>query len=140
VFRVDLALRPNGNSGPPAMSLGALEEYFQVQGREWERFAWLKSRVVAPRAGVGQRLGAGNCAAVVLPFVFRRYLDYNVFDALRILHRQIREHATKRSAGHPSAPTTSSCRAAASARSNSSCSCCRWCAAASSRNCAPAPR
>ena len=48
VFRVDLALRPNGNSGPPAVSLGALEEYFHVQGREWERFAWLKSRVVAP--------------------------------------------------------------------------------------------
>jgi glutamine synthetase adenylyltransferase len=47
VFRVDLALRPNGNSGPAAVSLGALEEYFQVQGREWERFAWLKSRVVA---------------------------------------------------------------------------------------------
>ena len=50
VFRVDLALRPNGNSGPPAVSLAMLEEYLQVQGREWERFAWLKSRVVAPRA------------------------------------------------------------------------------------------
>jgi [glutamine synthetase] adenylyltransferase / [glutamine synthetase]-adenylyl-L-tyrosine phosphorylase len=48
VFRVDLALRPNGNSGPSAVSLGALEEYFLVQGREWERFAWLKSRVIAP--------------------------------------------------------------------------------------------
>ncbi|MGH8846990.1 MAG: hypothetical protein ACREXQ_07095, partial [Polaromonas sp.] len=48
VFRVDLALRPNGNSGPAAISLSALEEYFQAQGREWERFAWLKSRVVAP--------------------------------------------------------------------------------------------
>jgi len=100
VFRVDLALRPNGNSGPAAVSLAALEEYFQVQGREWERFAWLKSRVVAPCAAV-----RSNCAlalrSVVLPFVFRRYLDYNVFDALRILHRQIREHAAKRSAGHP---------------------------------------
>ncbi|NUQ16826.1 MAG: hypothetical protein HUU33_16070, partial [Flavobacteriales bacterium] len=52
VFRVDLALRPNGNSGPPVVSLAMLEEYFQVQGREWERFAWLKSRVVAPRAAV----------------------------------------------------------------------------------------
>ena len=46
VFRVDLALRPNGNSGPAAVSLDALEEYLHVQGREWERFAWLKSRVV----------------------------------------------------------------------------------------------
>ena len=100
VFRVDLALRPNGNSGPPAVSLDALEEYFQVQGREWERFAWLKSRVVAPRACVD----SGSAAALrsaVLPFVFRRYLDYNVFDSLRILHRQIREHAARRSAGHP---------------------------------------
>ncbi len=100
VFRVDLALRPNGNSGPPAVSLGALEEYFLVQGREWERFAWLKSRVVAPR----EAIGGGSATAlrgVVLPFVFRRYLDYNVFESLRLLHRQIREHAAKRAAGHP---------------------------------------
>jgi glutamate-ammonia-ligase adenylyltransferase len=100
VFRVDLALRPNGNSGPPAVSLGALEEYFHVQGREWERFAWLKSRVVAPKA----QLQDGSVMALrglVVPFVFRRYLDYNVFDSLRVLHRQIRDHAAKRSAGHP---------------------------------------
>ena len=100
VFRVDLALRPNGNSGPPAVSFGALEEYFQVQGREWERFAWLKSRVIAPRqvieSGSARALGA-----IVLPFVFRRYLDYNVFESLRSLHRQIRDHAARRSAGHP---------------------------------------
>jgi [glutamine synthetase] adenylyltransferase / [glutamine synthetase]-adenylyl-L-tyrosine phosphorylase len=100
VFRVDLALRPNGNSGPPAVSLGALDDYFEVQGREWERFAWLKSRVVAPRSSVVSQ-GAQPLRSLVLPFVFRRYLDYNVFDALRTLHRQIREHAQKRSAGHP---------------------------------------
>lgn len=100
VFRVDLALRPNGNSGPPAVSLGALEDYFQTQGREWERFAWLKSRVLAPRASVGSAF-ALQLRSVVTPFVFRKYLDYQVFDALRILHRQIREHAGKRSAGHP---------------------------------------
>ena len=100
VFRVDLALRPNGNSGPPAVSLGALEEYFHVQGREWERFAWLKSRVIAPLQGGGNG-GAQALRSVVLPFVFRRYLDYNVFDALRVLHRQIREHAARRSAGRP---------------------------------------
>jgi glutamate-ammonia-ligase adenylyltransferase len=100
VFRVDLALRPNGNSGPPAVSLGALEEYFQTQGREWERFAWLKSRVLAPQSSVGSAF-ALQLRAVVTPFVFRKYLDYNVFDALRVLHRQIREHAGKRSAGHP---------------------------------------
>jgi glutamate-ammonia-ligase adenylyltransferase len=100
VFRVDLALRPNGNSGPSAVSLGALEEYFQVQGREWERFAWLKSRVVAPRPCIESGSAQGLRSAV-LPFVFRRYLDYNVFDALRNLHRQIRENAARRSAGRP---------------------------------------
>jgi len=100
VFRIDLALRPNGNSGPPAVSLAALEEYLQTQGREWERFAWLKSRVVAPASAIAGQ-GVQALRGVVLPFVFRRYLDYNVFDSLRGLHRQIREHAQKRSAGHP---------------------------------------
>ncbi len=100
VFRVDLMLRPNGNSGPAAISLGALEEYLQVQGREWERFAWLKSRVVAPRKCIIDA-SAQELRGVVLPFVFRRYLDYNVFDSLRNLHKQIREHAAKRAAGHP---------------------------------------
>ncbi|MEY2659940.1 MAG: hypothetical protein RLZZ123_1112, partial [Pseudomonadota bacterium] len=98
VFRVDLALRPNGQSGPPVVSLGALEEYFQVQGREWERFAWLKSRVVAPADSLPQGEALRD---VVLPFVFRRYLDYSVFESLRHLHRQIRDHAARRSAGRP---------------------------------------
>ena len=100
VFRVDLALRPNGNSGPAAVSLASLEEYLQTHGREWERFAWLKSRVVAPMDCV-RTPQVQALRAVVLPFVFRRYLDYAVFDALRSLHRQIREHAARRSAGHP---------------------------------------
>jgi len=100
VFRVDLALRPNGNSGPSVVSLGALEEYLLVQGREWERFAWMKSRVVAPRSAVLNG-SAQQLRGVVLPFVFRRYLDYNVFESLRVLHQQIRDHASKRSAGHP---------------------------------------
>ena len=100
VFRVDLALRPNGNSGPPAVSLDALEQYLHVQGREWERFAWLKSRVVATLGNADGR-SAKALRSVVLPFVFRRYLDYSVFDSLRSLHRQIREHAGKRSNGHP---------------------------------------
>ena len=100
VFRVDLALRPHGGSGPAAMSLSALEDYFQAQGREWERFAWLKSRVVAPGACV-KGGSAQALRGAVLPFVFRRYLDYSVFDALRVLHRQIREHAARRSAGRP---------------------------------------
>jgi glutamate-ammonia-ligase adenylyltransferase len=100
VFRVDLALRPNGNSGPAAVSLAMLEEYFQAQGREWERFAWLKSRVVAPRAAVtsGRALAL---RALVTPFVYRRYLDYGVFEGLRQLHRKIRDEAQRRAAGRP---------------------------------------
>ena len=100
VFRMDLALRPNGNSGPPVVSLAMLEEYFQAQGREWERFAWLKSRVVAPRAAVssGRALAL---RALVTPFVYRRYLDYGVFEGLRQLHQKIRDEAQRRAAGRP---------------------------------------
>jgi [glutamine synthetase] adenylyltransferase / [glutamine synthetase]-adenylyl-L-tyrosine phosphorylase len=100
VFRVDLALRPNGNSGPPVVSMGMLEEYFQVQGREWERFAWLKSRVVAPRQAVtsGRAL---PLRSLVSAFVYRRYLDYGIFEGLRQLHRKIREEAQRRAAGRP---------------------------------------
>ena len=100
VFRVDLMLRPNGNSGPPAVSLAMLEEYLQAQGREWERFAWLKSRVVAPRASVanGRALALRS---MVTAFVYRRYLDYGVFEGLRQLHRKVRDEAQRRAAGRP---------------------------------------
>ncbi|MEP7297760.1 MAG: bifunctional [glutamate--ammonia ligase]-adenylyl-L-tyrosine phosphorylase/[glutamate--ammonia-ligase] adenylyltransferase [Burkholderiales bacterium] len=100
VFRVDLMLRPNGNSGPAAVSMAMLEEYLQVQGREWERFAWLKSRVVAPRASVA----SGRAIALrglVTAFVYRRYLDYGVFEGLRQLHAKVREEAQRRAAGRP---------------------------------------
>ncbi len=100
VFRVDLELRPNGRSGPPVVSLPMLEEYFLVQGREWERFAWLKSRVVAPRAAV-QSGRALALRSLVSAFVYRRYLDYGVFEGLRQLHRKIREEAQRRAAGRP---------------------------------------
>jgi len=100
VFRVDLALRPNGNSGPMTCSLDALQEYLFEHGREWERFAWLKSRAVAPRGAV-ESGSARQLRGVVLPFVFRRYLDYGMFEGLRRLHRQIREHAIRQSAGRP---------------------------------------
>ncbi|NDY91960.1 bifunctional [glutamate--ammonia ligase]-adenylyl-L-tyrosine phosphorylase/[glutamate--ammonia-ligase] adenylyltransferase [Ideonella livida] len=100
VFRVDLALRPNGNSGPAVVSLAMLEEYFLVAGREWERFAWLKSRVLAPRESVTSGR-ARQLSALVTPFVYRKYLDYSVFEGLRNLHRKIREEATRRAAGRP---------------------------------------
>ena len=98
VFRMDLGLRPNGESGHSVVSLDALEEYFQVQGREWERLAWLKARVVAPAACIDQ---VKALREVVTPFVFRRYLDYNVFEALRVLHQQIRAQSQRLSAGRP---------------------------------------
>ncbi len=100
VFRVDLALRPNGNSGPAAVSMAMLEEYLQVQGREWERFAWLKSRVVAPTESVknGRALALRS---LVTHFVYRRYLDYGVFEGLRQLHAKVREDAQRRAAGRP---------------------------------------
>ncbi|RRS01037.1 bifunctional [glutamate--ammonia ligase]-adenylyl-L-tyrosine phosphorylase/[glutamate--ammonia-ligase] adenylyltransferase [Aquabacterium soli] len=104
VFRVDLALRPNGNSGPAVVSLSMLEDYFLVQGREWERFAWLKSRVVAPREAMpkGERHDRALALRdVVIPFVFRRYLDYGIFESLRQLHRKIRDEANRRAAGRP---------------------------------------
>jgi glutamate-ammonia-ligase adenylyltransferase len=70
-----------------------------VQGREWERFAWLKSRVVAPRDGHRPVRGAG-LRGVVLPFVFRRYLDYNVFESCAPAP-QIRDHAASAAPGRP---------------------------------------
>ncbi|MFA7526545.1 MAG: bifunctional [glutamate--ammonia ligase]-adenylyl-L-tyrosine phosphorylase/[glutamate--ammonia-ligase] adenylyltransferase [Ottowia sp.] len=100
VFRIDLALRPDGNAGAVVSSLESLREYLLVQGREWERFAWLKSRVVAPASAISDG-SAQALRGVVLPFVFRKYLDYNVFESLRTLHAQIRSHAARRSAGRP---------------------------------------
>lgn len=84
-FRVDMALRPNGNSGPLVASLAMLEEYLIVQGREWERYAWVKARAIT---GSAQDIAALD--AIVRPFVYRRYLDFGVIDSLRNMHAQIR--------------------------------------------------
>lgn len=101
VFRVDARLRPNGDSGPLVCGFPALEDYFQVQGREWERFAWLKARVLAT-SGIADATVAKNderaLTSIVEPFVFRRYLDYDIFAALRELHALIRQEARKRDA------------------------------------------
>jgi glutamate-ammonia-ligase adenylyltransferase len=99
VFRVDLRLRPNGDAGPLAVSLGMLEEYFIVQGREWERYAWIKARVVNQQHVQSSEAFTQSVAGlsdVVRPFVFRRYLDFNVLSALRDLHSQIRQEASRR--------------------------------------------
>lgn len=106
VFRVDTRLRPNGDSGPLVVSLNMLEQYFYAQGREWERFAWLKGRVIADSGMAGAQARAEDesaLAAVVTPFVFRRYMDYEVFAALRELHDMIRGEVARRAARDPDA-------------------------------------
>jgi glutamate-ammonia-ligase adenylyltransferase len=103
VFRVDMRLRPNGDSGPLVASLGMLETYFFVQGREWERYAWIKARVVVV-AGATDFLCAQavrDLESLRLPFVYRKYLDFGAIGAIRDLHRQIRAEVSKRNAAHP---------------------------------------
>ncbi|WP_133650217.1 bifunctional [glutamate--ammonia ligase]-adenylyl-L-tyrosine phosphorylase/[glutamate--ammonia-ligase] adenylyltransferase [Paraburkholderia flava] len=101
VFRVDMRLRPNGDSGPLVCSLGMLEEYFYVQGREWERYAWIKGRLVSEgRSESAQRL-AKQLKAIVTPFIYRRYLDFGVIGAIRALHVQIRQEAQRRASMRP---------------------------------------
>jgi glutamate-ammonia-ligase adenylyltransferase len=89
VFRVDMRLRPYGSSGPLVCDLDALERYFITQGREWERYAWLKARLVT--AGGGEEL-----EQIVRPFVFRKYLDYGTLGALRALHAEVRRDVARR--------------------------------------------
>lgn len=99
VFRVDLRLRPNGDAGPLVCSFGMLEEYFIVQGREWERYAWVKARVInGPCAETADQFGLTSAGLhdIVRPFVYRRYLDFNILAALRELHAQIRTEASRR--------------------------------------------
>ena len=105
VFRVDLRLRPNGDAGPLAVSLSMLEEYFVVQGREWERYAWIKARVVnghRAQEPIAFDQSVRGLYDVVRPFVFRRYLDFNVLAALRDLHSQIRQEASRRQSSRES--------------------------------------
>ena len=92
VFRVDMRLRPYGDSGPLVSSLDMLESYLITQGREWERFAWIKGRVLC-----GSRADALN--DLVQPFVFRRHLDFGALESMRALHGQIRRQVQRRELG-----------------------------------------
>ncbi|MDD2742010.1 MAG: bifunctional [glutamate--ammonia ligase]-adenylyl-L-tyrosine phosphorylase/[glutamate--ammonia-ligase] adenylyltransferase [Rhodocyclaceae bacterium] len=99
VFRVDMRLRPNGDSGPLVCSLDALENYFITQGREWERYAWIKSRVMnaganADGAAIGEWMQA--LRRISRPFVFRKYLDFGAINAMRDLHAQIRREVARK--------------------------------------------
>jgi glutamate-ammonia-ligase adenylyltransferase len=89
VFRVDMRLRPNGDSGPLVVSFDMLENYFITQGREWERYAWIKARVLA-----GERWP--ELERISRPFVFRKYLDFGSINAMRELHAQIRREVARR--------------------------------------------
>ena len=101
VFRVDMRLRPNGDSGPLVCSLDMLEEYLLVQGREWERYAWIKGRLIAPLPGTKDHAHCEkSLEQLIRPFVYRRHLDYGVIASIRDLHAQIQREAEKRSAGH----------------------------------------
>ena len=83
-----MRLRPDGDAGALVWSEAALEQYLITHGREWERYAWCKGRVVTPHKN--------DIAAIVRSFVFRKYLDYNAYEAMRGLHRQIRAEVGKK--------------------------------------------
>ena len=89
VFRVDLRLRPYGDSGPTVCSAAALEDYLQVAGRDWERYAWVKARAIVNQAAFGELF-----RSLIQPFVYRRYLDFGVLESLRgmkaLIEREVR--------------------------------------------------
>ncbi|OZA28603.1 MAG: bifunctional glutamine synthetase adenylyltransferase/deadenyltransferase [Hydrogenophilales bacterium 17-61-9] len=93
VFRVDLRLRPWGESGPFAMGFAMLEDYLMAQGRPWERYAWIKARALTGSQH-------DELTAIVRPFVFRKYLDFGAFAAIRDLHVQIRREVARREMAH----------------------------------------
>ena len=84
VFRVDMRLRPGGESGPVVLSFDAMEEYYQNLGQEWERYALIKARVVA-----GDKNAGAGLLNILKPFVYRRYLDYGAYESLRDMKQKI---------------------------------------------------
>ena len=90
-FRVDTRLRPFGDSGPLTCSLAALEQYYQREGRDWERYALIKARPVAGDNAAGLRF-----IDDVRPFVYRRYIDYSSVEALQEMHSNVRDDARRK--------------------------------------------
>ena len=84
VFRVDMRLRPNGDSGPMALSFDAMEHYYQTHGREWERYALIKARTCAGDRDAGEELLDG-----LRPFVYRKYIDFGAIEAIREMKGRI---------------------------------------------------
>lgn len=95
VFRVDMRLRPFGDSGPLAISFTAFEDYYQHHGRDWERYAMIKARVIAGDRVAGERLLRG-----LRPFVYRRYLDYSAFASLRAMKALITQEMERKGMQH----------------------------------------
>lgn len=93
VFRVDMRLRPNGDSGPLVCSTDMLENYFITQGREWERYAWIKARVMNDRDAA---CAPAMTTDIAKPFIYRKYLDFGAINAMRALHAQIRQEVTRK--------------------------------------------
>ncbi|MDX6020159.1 bifunctional [glutamate--ammonia ligase]-adenylyl-L-tyrosine phosphorylase/[glutamate--ammonia-ligase] adenylyltransferase [Scandinavium sp. V105_16] len=95
VYRVDMRLRPFGESGPLVLSFAALEDYYQEQGRDWERYAMVKARIMGDREGVY----VDELRATLRPFVFRRYIDFSVIQSLRnmkgMIAREVRRRGLK---------------------------------------------
>ena len=89
--RVDLRLRPFGNAGRVALSFAGMDQYFQREGRDWERYAWLKARAVAGDIDAGERW-----LESLRPFVYRRYLDYTALDGLREMKAAIAAEVARR--------------------------------------------
>jgi len=93
-FRVDMRLRPFGESGPLVVSLASLEDYLQQHGRDWERYAWIKARAI-----VGAEAYSDANQQFVRPFVYRRYLDFGVFESLREMKALIAREVARRDLG-----------------------------------------
>ncbi len=91
VFRTDIRLRPFGDSGPIIMSFEGMENYYQTQAREWERYAMIKARQVAGDFTTGKEL-----MSLLNSFVYRRYLDYGAFEELRSLKSQISQELKRK--------------------------------------------
>lgn len=92
VYRVDMRLRPFGESGPLVLSFAALEDYYQEQGRDWERYAMVKARIMGDSDGVY----ANELRAMLRPFVFRRYIDFSVIQSLRNMKGMIAREVRRR--------------------------------------------
>jgi glutamate-ammonia-ligase adenylyltransferase len=93
-FRIDTRLRPFGESGPPVVSFAALESYLLQHGRDWERYAYVKARVVGPDPGKG--VVEDLHRNLIQPFAYRRYIDYGVFESLREMHAMISAEVRRR--------------------------------------------